>query len=156
MFAFTQESEKEIERILARYPMKRSALLPLLHLAQDQEGYVTPEAMEEIAGRLDVSPAYVESVCTFYTMFHTRPVGKYVILFCHNISCKLLGADDLLEYTAQKLGIEVGGTTTDKKFTLLKEECLAACCGAPMMRVNETFHEFLTKEKIDQILASLP
>lgn len=156
MFVFSQESEKEIERILSRYPMKRSALLPLLHLAQDQEGYVTPEAMEEIAGRLDVSPAYVESVCTFYTMFHTQPVGRYIILFCHNISCHLLGADNLLEYTAQKLGISVGGTTADKKFTLLREECLAACCGGPMMRINETYYEFLTKDKIDQILASLP
>jgi len=156
MFAFSQEAEQEIEKILARYPVKRSALLPLLHLAQDQEGYVTPEAMEEIARRLDVSAAYVQSVCSFYTMFHTRPVGKYIILFCHNISCKLRGADQLLAYTAGKLGVEVGGTTPDRKFTLLKEECLAACCGAPMMRVNETFHEFLTREKIDQILDSLP
>jgi len=156
MFVFSQDSEKEIGKILTRYPVKQSALLPLLHLAQDQEGYVTPEAMEEIGRRLDVSPAYVQSVCTFYTMYHTKPVGKYVILFCHNISCQLLGADDLLAYTAKKLGIEVGGTTSDKKFTLLREECLAACCGGPMMRVNEIFHEFLTREKIDQILDSLP
>lgn len=156
MFLFSEESEKEIERNLAKYPFKQSALLPLLHVAQDQEGYVTPEAMEEIGRRLDVSPAYVEGVATFYTMFHTKPVGKYVILFCHNISCKLLGADDLMDYTAKKLGIEIGGTTTDKKFTLLREECLAACCGGPMMRINEDFHEFLTKDKIDKILASLP
>lgn len=156
MFVFSPESEKEAQKIMSRYPIKRSALLPLLHLAQDQEGYVTPDAMVEIAKWVDQSPAYVESVCTFYTMFHTQPVGRYIILFCHNISCHLLGADDLLQYTADKLGISVGGTTADKKFTLLRERCLAACCGGPMMRINETFYEFLTKDKIDQILASLP
>ena len=117
---------------------KNSALLPLLELAQRQEGYITPEAMEEIAKRLDLSPAYVQSVSSFYTMFHAKPVGKYVIQFCKNISCYLNGSDSLLDYTAQKLGIQVGETTADKKFTLLKEECLAECCAAPMMRVNRS------------------
>ncbi|MFQ5483442.1 MAG: NADH-quinone oxidoreductase subunit NuoE [Nitrospinaceae bacterium] len=156
MFVFTVEAEQEAGKILAKYPVKLSALLPLLHLAQDQEGYVTPGAMVEIGKRLEVSPAYVQSVCTFYTMFHTRPVGRYIILFCHNISCHLLGADDLLNYTAGKLGIEVGNTTADRKFTLLREECLAGCCGAPMMRVNEIFYERLTRERIDEILDALP
>ena len=116
---------------------------------------MTPAAMEEIGRRLDVSPAYVQSVASFYTMYHMKPVGKYIILFCHNISCHLLGADNLLQYTAKKLGIQVGETTADKRFTLLREECLAACCGGPMMRINETFYEFLTPEKIDKILDSL-
>jgi len=155
MFQFNEASEKRIEQIMAKYPVKRSALLPLLELAQRQEGYVTPEIMVEIGRRLDVSPAYVQSVGSFYTMFHFEPVGKNVILFCHNISCMLNGADNLMDYVAKKLNIKIGGTTADGKFTLKREECLAACCGAPMMRVNDTFHENLTREKIDQILDTL-
>ena len=154
MFVFTDEAELKIEKIMAKYPVKRSALLPLLHLAQVQEGYVTPEAMEEIARRLDVSPAYVESVCTFYTMYFTQPVGRNVIRFCHNISCKLHRADEMIQYVADKLGIQAGETTPDKRYTLVKEECLAACSEAPMMTINNTYHVNLTKEKIDQILES--
>lgn len=156
-FVFSGEAEKKIEIILNKYPegRKKSALLPLLELAQRQEGYITPEAMEEIARRLDLSPAYVQSVSSFYTMFHAKPVGKYVILFCKNISCYLNGSDSLLDYTAQKLDIQIGETTADKKFTLLKEECLAECCTAPVMRINDTYHVNLTKEKIDKILDSL-
>ncbi|MFQ5444493.1 MAG: NADH-quinone oxidoreductase subunit NuoE [Nitrospinales bacterium] len=156
-FVFSEEAEKKIVKILNKYPedRKKSALLPLLELAQRQEGYIPPEAMEDIAKRLDLSPAYVQSVSSFYTMFHAKPVGKYVILFCKNISCYLNGSDSLLDYTAQKLGIQVGETTEDKKFTLLKEECLADCCSAPMMRVNDTYHGNLTKEKIDMILDSM-
>ncbi len=158
MFAFTEASETRIEKILAKYPegRKLSALLPLLTLAQAQEGYITPEAMIEIGKRLDVSPAYVESVCSFYSMYHTRPVGKYVVKFCINISCHLNGCDNLLEYTEKKLGIKEGETTPDKKFTLLREECLAACCEAPVMQVNNKYHVNMTPEKVDQILASYP
>jgi len=143
---------KKIDKIMAKYPVKLSAVLPLLHLAQEQEGYVTPEAMEEIGQRLEVSPAYVEGVCTFYTMYFTKPVGRHVIRVCHNISCKLNKADDHVKYIADKLGIQVGETTTDKRFTLLKEECLAACSEAPMMMINKTYHVNLTREKIDQVL----
>jgi len=156
MFAFTQEDENKIEKIVEKYPVKQSALLPLLTLVQRREGYISHEAMQAIGEKLDLSTGYVQSVMSFYTMYHTEPTGKYIILFCHNISCQLNGADDLFAYTGQKLGVNGGGTTEDKKFTLHKEECLAACCGAPMMRVNDTFHENLTKEKIDQILDSLP
>ncbi len=140
---------------MKKYPVKRSAILPLLALAQRQDGYITPEAMVEIGKRIDCSPAYVQSVCSFYTMFYTKPVGKYVIQFCINISCHLLGCDDLLEYTANKLNIKVGETTADNKITLLKEECLAECSAAPVMRLNDTYHTNLTREKIDQILDSL-
>ncbi|MGP0629189.1 NADH-quinone oxidoreductase subunit NuoE [Nitrospina sp. 32_T5] len=154
MFVFTDEAEKKIDKIMAKYPPehKRSAILPLLHLAQDQEGYVTPEAMVEVGRRLDVSPAYVEGVVTFYTMYFTKPVGRNVIRFCHNISCKLNRSDELMQYTAKKLGIQIGETTPDKRFTLLKEECLAACSEAPMMMVNKTYHVNLNETKIDQIL----
>lgn len=156
MFAFNDTSETRIKKIMAKYPEDRkvSALLPLLTLAQAQEGYVTPEAMVEIGQRLDVSPAYVESVCTFYTMYYTKPVGKYVVKFCINISCHLNGCDNLMEYAEKKLGIKEGETTSDKKFTLLKEECLAACTEAPVMQVNNKYHVNMTPEKIDQVLES--
>ncbi len=155
MFTFSEASEKQAEKILAKYPFKKSAMLPLLALAQKQEGYVTAESMEEIADRLDVSPAYVQSVCTFYTMFYTKPVGKYVIQFCINISCYLNDCDSLLDYTAEKLNVKIGETTEDKKFSLFREECLAACSAAPVMRINDTYYENLTPEKVDQILGSL-
>lgn len=155
MFAFSEEAEKQIERILKKYPEKQSALLPLLTLTQRQEGFVSPDAMREIARRLDLSPAYVQSVCSFYTMYHDHPVGKYLIMFCINISCQLNGCDELLEYTANKLNIKPGETTADKKFTLKREECLAACTGAPMMRINDTYYENLSRERIDKILDSL-
>ena len=156
MFTFTEASETRIKKIMAKYPADRkvSALLPLQTLAQAQEGYVMPEAMVEIGKRLDVSPAYVESVCTFYTMYYTKPVGKYVVKFCINISCHLNGCDNLMEYTERKLGIKEGETTSDKKFTLLKEECLAACTEAPVMQVNNKYHVNMTPEKIDQVLES--
>lgn len=159
MFAFSEEAEKQIEKILNKYPEKhkQSALLPLLTLTQRQEGHVSPDAMREIARRLDVSPAYVQSVASFYTMYTLGdvPVGKYTILFCINISCQLNGCDELLDYTAKKLNIKPGETTADKKFTLRREECLAACTGGPMMRVNDTYHENISPERIDQILDSL-
>jgi len=155
MFEFSQTNQKRIPEILAKYPNTQSALLPLLTMAQRQEGFISPQAMVEIGKILKLSPGYVQSVASFYTMYHMHPTGKYIILFCINISCQLNGADELLEYTANKLNIKVGETTADKKFTLHREECLAACSNAPMMRVNDTYHEDLTKEKIDKILDSL-
>ena len=125
MFAYSKEAEQKMEKILRKYPNKRSAVLPFLTLTQREERYIPAEAMEEIGRRLDVSPAYVQSVLTFYTMYSTEPVGKYVIMFCINISCQLNGCDDLLAYTAKKLSIQPGQTTADKKFTLVREECLA-------------------------------
>ncbi len=155
MFAFSKDNEVKIETILKKYPTKQSALLPLLTLTQRQERYVSPEAMKEIARRLDVSPGYVQSVASFYTMYSFKPVGRYVILFCINISCQLNGCDALLAHTAKKLNIQPGETTADQKFTLKREECLAACAGAPMMRINDTFYENLTEKRIDEILDSL-
>jgi len=157
MFAFSKEDEKQIEKILKKYPekRKRSALLPLLTLVQRRERHVGPDAMRVIGRRLDLPPAYVQSVCSFYTMYSATPVGKYLILFCVNISCQLNGCDELLAHTARKLNIKIGGTTEDMKFTLHREECLAACSGGPMMRINDTFYENLTADKIDQILSSL-
>ena len=154
-YKFSKVQENEISRILAKYPVKTSALLPLLTLVQRADQVVSPEAMVAISKKLDVSPAFVQSVMSFYTMYHTEKVGKYMILFCINISCQLNGCDKLLEHTAKKLNIKVGETTEDKKFTLHREECLAACTEAPMMRVNDTYYGNLTEQRIDQIIDSL-
>ena len=154
-YKFSKVQENEISRILAKYPVKTSALLPLLTLVQRADQVVSPDAMVAISKKLDVSPAFVQSVMSFYTMYHTEKVGKYVILFCINISCQLNGCDKLLEHTAKKLNIKVGETTADKKFTLHREECLAACTEAPMMRVNDTYYGNLTEQRIDQIIDSL-
>ena len=154
-YKFSKVQENEISRILAKYPVKTSALLPLLTLVQRADQVVSPEAMVAISKKLDVSPAFVQSVMSFYTMYHTEKVGKYMILFCINISCQLNGCDKLLEYTAKKLNIKVGETTSDEKFTLHREECLAACTEAPMMRVNDTYYGNLTEQRIDQIIDSL-
>ena len=154
-YKFSKVQENEISRILAKYPVKTSALLPLLTLVQRADQVVSPEAMVAISKKLDVSPAFVQSVMSFYTMYHTEKVGKYMMLFCINISCQLNGCDKLLEHTAKKLNIKVGETTSDKKFTLHREECLAACTEAPMMRVNDTYYGNLTEQRIDQIIDSL-
>ena len=121
-YKFTKNQEKEISGILEKYPVKTSALLPLLTLVQRSDSLVSPGAMVAIGEKLDVSPAYVQSVMSFYTMYHTKKVGKYMILFCINISCQLNGCDKLLEHTARKLNIRVGETTSDEKFTLHREE----------------------------------
>ena len=154
-YIFTEQQEKEITQVFAKYPDKTSALLPLLTLVQRADRVVSPEAMVAIGKKLDVSPAYVQSVMSFYTMYHTKKVGKYMILFCINISCQLNGCDKLLEHTANKLNIKVGETTSDEKFTLHREECLAACTEAPMMRVNDTYYGNLTEQRIDEIIDSL-
>ena len=154
-YKVSKVQENEISRILAKYPVKTSALLPLLTLVQRADQVVSPDAMVAISKKLDVSPAFVQSVMSFYTMYHTEKVGKYMILFCINISCQLNGCDKLLEHTAKKLNIKVGETTSDEKFTLHREECLAACTEAPMMRVNDTYYGNLTEQRIDQIIDSL-
>ena len=154
-FTFSEKQEEEIAGILAKYPFKKSAMLPLLTLVQRAERVISPDAMVAIGQKLDCSPAYVQSVLSFYTMYHTDKVGQYMILFCINISCQLNGSDKLLEHTAKKLNIKVGETTFDEKFTLHREECLAACTEAPMMRVNDTYYGNLTEQRIDQIIDSL-
>ena len=154
-YKFSEDQKEEITGILSKYPFKTSALMHLLTLVQRADRVVSPGAMIANGKKLDVSPAYVQSVLSFYTMYHTEKVGKYMILFCINISCQLNGCDKLLEHTAKKLNIKVGETTSDKKFTLHREECLAACTEAQMMRVNDTYYVNLTEQRIDQIIDSL-
>ncbi len=146
----------ECEEIIALYPRKRSAVLPLLYVAQREFGHVPKEAEELVARMLELSPADVAGVVSFYTMFHRQPVGKYVVEVCRTLSCALVGGDDLMEHLERKLGIAVGETTPDGRFTLRNVECLAACCNAPVVQINGKYHENLTLQDLDRVLDSLP
>jgi NADH-quinone oxidoreductase E subunit len=145
----------EIADILARYPVRRSALLPLLYLAQREEGHVSEAAMKEIASILKITPPQVYETVTFYTMLNLRPVGKFHIQVCKSLMCALVGSDALLGWLEARLGIKPGETTKDGLFTLSKVECLAACGTGPMMQVNDDYYERLTEEKVHRILADL-
>ena len=153
---FNAKSMAAFEDLLTRYPTKEAALLPTLWLAQRQEGWISRETMEYVAGLLDVSPVKVYSVVTFYTMYHTRPMGRSVIQVCRNLSCSLLGARELIACLEEKLGVRVGETTPDGRFSLLTVECLGACGDAPMMQVNDEFIGNLSPARIDDILATMP
>jgi NADH-quinone oxidoreductase E subunit len=154
--AFSETGRAEFERLLTRYPDRRAAILPALHLARKEFGYVSDEAIVYIAGLVGTSPAEFVGVASFYTMFNRQPVGKYHVQICRNISCSLLGAEHLIEHVSQKLGVRPGETTPDGKFTLTKVECLGSCGTAPVMQVNDEYHENLTVESIDRILDQLP
>jgi len=147
--------QAEIEDILSRYPIKRSALLPLLYLAQREQGYVTETAMQEIAGILNLTSPQVYETVTFYTMLNLKPVGKFHIQVCKSLMCALVGSDTLIGWIGAKLGIKPGETTADSLFTLSAVECLAACGTAPMMQINDDYYERLTEDKLDRILADL-
>lgn len=152
----TEESKKKIDALITRYPTKKAALLPSLYVAQNQnDGWLPREAMKDVAEYLDLSPAYVEGVATFYTMYNKAPVGKHHIEVCHNIVCMVLGADELIEYIGKKLNIEKGETTPDGKFTLSGAECLGACANGPCMMIGDKYYEDLTREKVDKILEEL-
>ena len=154
--AFSDAARRELEAVLARYPDKEAAILPALHLAQREFGYVSDEAILRVAEILGFTPARIEGVATFYTMYNRRPVGKYHVQICRNISCSLMGAEHLIEHVSKKLGIKPGETTPDGKFTLTKVECLGSCGTAPVLQLNDDYHEDLTEEKIDALLAGLP
>ncbi len=145
----------EIAEILSHYPVRRSALIPLLYLAQQDEGYVSEAAMKEIAQMLRLTPPQVYEAATFYTMLNLKPVGKFHLQICKSLMCALVGADVVIGWVKAKLGIGPGETTVDGLFTLSTVECLAACGTAPMMQVNEDYYERLTEEKFDRILADL-
>jgi NADH-quinone oxidoreductase subunit E len=152
----SDELKTRIARLEERYPQAKSALLPALHLAQREHGgWLSDEVMAEVAQVMGLPPAEVRSVTSFYTMFNRQPVGKYLVQVCTNISCSLLGAEHIVEHLKRKLGIEVGETTPGGLFTLLEVECLGSCGTAPMMQVNDAYHENLTVERVDEILAEL-
>lgn len=141
--------------IIDRYPVRKSALIPLLHLAQEQDGYVTEEAMAHIAELVGVTPAEVLGTASFYEMFKLHPVGRYVINICTNISCQLLGGEDLLHHAEQTLGVKAGNTTPDGLFTIEDVECIAACTEAPCLQVNYRYRHRITTEEFDQLVDDL-
>lgn len=152
---FSEEKLKKVSEIIARYPegKQKSALIPLLHLAQEENnGWLDIPTMDHVAGLLSIKPIEVYEVATFYTMFNLKPVGKYVFEVCRTGPCMLNGSDDIIEYIKEKLGIKEGETTPDGLFTLKPAECLGACGYAPMMQLGKFYREHLTKEKVDQII----
>ncbi len=153
--AFSDTGRAEFERLLTRYPDKEAAILPALHLAQKEFGYVSDEAIEYIAGLLGTSPAVIEGVASFYTMYNRKPVGRYHVQICRNLSCSLMGAETLIAHVSGKLGIRPGETTANGRFTLTEVECLGSCGTAPVMMVNDDYHENLTESAIDAILDGL-
>lgn len=144
-----------IDELLSRYPVKRSALLPLLNLAQREEGYVSEAAMKEIAHILDLTPAQVYETVTFYTMLNLKPIGKFHVQVCKSLMCALVRSDELIQWISRHLGIGVGQTTKDGLFTLSAVECLGSCGTGPMMQINDDYYERLTEEKVGQILDDL-
>jgi NADH-quinone oxidoreductase subunit E len=141
--------------IIGRYPREKSALIPLLHLCQEQDGYVTEEAMAHLAELLGLTPAEVYGVATFYEMFKFEPVGKYLVNVCTNISCQLVGGWELLEHAEERLGIKPGGTTADGLFSLEDVECIAACTEAPCLQVNYRFRYKVSNGDFDQLIDDL-
>jgi NADH-quinone oxidoreductase subunit E len=154
-FALTPERDRELTEILTRYPTKMAACIPALHLCQDQNGWISDEVVDWLAHRLDLPPAHVKGVVTFYTLFNQRPVGKHQLWVCRTLPCALRGAGDVLAHCEKRLGIKAGETTSDGKVTLRTAECLASCGTAPMVQVDRDYHENLTLERLDQILTAL-
>jgi len=152
MSRFTSENEAVAREIISRYPLPKSALIPLMHLAQEQDGWVTDDAMRHISDLTGTTPAEVRGTGSFYEMFKFHPVGKYLINICSNIACQLLGAENLLEHAEKKLGVKVGGTTADGLFTLEDVECIAACTEAPALQVNYRYRLRVTPEDFDQLI----
>jgi NADH-quinone oxidoreductase subunit E len=153
---FPPEARERIDRILARYPTKQAALLPILWVAQETWGWVSREAAEEVARIVEVPPAHVSGVLTFYTMYNLAPVGRNLLQFCTSISCHLAGAGELVDHCRRRLGIDMGQTTPDGRFTLTEVECIAGCDRAPSMMVNDAYHEPMDAGKLDALLERLP
>jgi NADH-quinone oxidoreductase E subunit len=151
----SQEARDRMRRVAARYPSVRSAMLPALHIAQEEDGYITAEGVAAVADALGVRPDEVDMVVSFYSMYFRRPVGRHVLKVCTSISCYLRGGDALLEHLEQQLGVKRGETTPDGAFTLLPIECLASCGTAPVLQVNNEFVESVTLEAADDLLARL-
>lgn len=148
-------TEEAIQAILARYPERRSALIPLMHLCQEEAGYLTEDAMRELAARLDLPPIQVAEVATFYDMFRLKPGGRYEIWACHNLSCALLGAEQLIRRLEEALGINAGETTPDGLFTIKRVECLAACGRAPAIQVGPDYYGPVSVGDVGELVARL-
>lgn len=155
-FALSAEREREFREILARYPNKMAACIPVLHLCQEaNQNWVSEEVIQFVAERLDLSSAHVKGVVTFYTLFNQKPVGKHQLWVCQTLSCALRGAGQLIAHCEKRLGCHVGETSKDGQVTLRTAECLASCGTAPMIQVDKTYYENLTIAELDKILDRL-
>lgn len=150
----SKEGITEIDHWIAKYPsdQKQSAVMQALMIMQDERGYLTPDSMDAIADYLDMAPIAVYEVASFYSMYQHQPAGEFVMNVCTNISCKLRDSDGLVAHLEKKLGIKMGETTADGRFTLRSVECLAACANAPVIQMNKQYYEDLTPEKVDSLL----
>ena len=152
---FSEENLKKLDRLRSRYPKSRPLVLPALWMAQQQFGWISPETIRYVAGLLDLPVSHVYGVVTFYTMFNTKPVGKYHLQVCTNVSCMLRGGDRLLDHACSRLNVKKGETTADERFTVTEVECLGSCGTAPAVQVNDDYHENLTVEGFDKLLNEL-
>lgn len=154
-FKFSDENLKKIDEIIKKYPVKKPAVMPVLYLGQEQNGWISGEVMEEVARVLDMHAEEVLGIVTFYTMYYQKPMGKNHIQVCTNVSCMLRGAYEIYDQVKEKLGLENMGVTEDRQFSLEEVECMGSCGTAPMLAVNEDYYENLSKEKVEEILESL-
>lgn len=154
-FALTADRDKQVDELLTHYPNARAALIPVLWVCQRQHGWISPEVIEWVAQRLDLSTATVKGVVTFYTMFFEKPVGRHVIWVCRTLSCDLRGGKAIQEHLEARLGCKAGGTSSDGKFSLMKAECLAACGQAPMVQIDDDYYENLTVDSLDEVIDRL-
>lgn len=152
---FSAETEARFKHLVSLYPRKRSALIPMLLLAQQEQGYITPQAMEYIAQYLELSASDVESTLTFYTLLRRKPAGKYHLLICTNLACLLRGSDDIEDCVKRKLGVELGQVTPDGMFSAIEFECLGSCTTAPVLQVNGEFYENLDVPKVEALIDEL-
>ncbi len=154
-FKFTAENLERINKEIAKYPVKKSAVMAALYIGQEQNGYISQEVIKEVADVLEMHPHDVLGVVTFYTMYHQKQMGKYHIQVCTNVSCMLRGGYDIWNQVKDKLGIDNMEVTSDMKFSLEEVECMGSCGTAPMIAINEDYYENLTKEKVEELINSL-
>jgi NADH-quinone oxidoreductase subunit E len=151
-FTLSPESEKIVTELLTRYPTKRATCLPVLHLCQRQNGWISPDVIQYVAQRLDLAPSEVQGVVTFYTMYHQQKVAPNVVWVCRTLSCELRGAHAIQKHLEKRFGCGLNGKSKDGKFTLKTAECLAACGQAPMVQINDEYFENLTIESLDRVI----
>jgi NADH-quinone oxidoreductase subunit E len=154
-FSLSQEKEKVVDELIARYPTRMAACIPVLHLCQEEQGWVSPDIIAYVADRLGMTTSQVKGVVTFYTMYHQHEVAPNVIWVCRTLSCELRGAKQIQDHLEKRLGCKAGGTSRDGKVTLLTAECLASCGTAPMVQLNDEFRENLTIAEVDRMLEEI-
>jgi NADH-quinone oxidoreductase subunit E len=155
MARLTAENTQRARQLIGLYPQTRSALIPILHIAQEQDGWLTPDGMAHVAELLDIDPAEVYGTASFYDMFFTHPVGRHLVSICTNLACLLSGAEELLEHAEARLGVAAGGTTADGQFTLEEVECIAFCGAAPCLAVNWRFFGNMGNDDFDRLVEDL-